>query len=83
MRMIQKHYPHVEWVISFADGCQCGDGTIYRAAGFVLTGIKVEQKPAADAGWLGHAQDDASDGQEPRGSFRENRRIMIGPGRAA
>ncbi len=27
MRMIKKHYPHTEWVISFADGCQCGDGT--------------------------------------------------------
>lgn len=39
-RMIRKHYPHIEWVISFADGAQCGDGTIYRASGFVLTGIK-------------------------------------------
>lgn len=40
MRLIKKHYPHIEWVISFADGAQCGDGTIYRASGFVLTGIK-------------------------------------------
>lgn len=40
MRLIRKHYPHIEWVISFADGAQCGDGTIYRAAGFVLTGIR-------------------------------------------
>ena len=39
-RMIRKHYPHIQWVISFADACQCGDGTIYRAAGFDLTGIK-------------------------------------------
>lgn len=39
MRMIRKHYPQTEWVISFADGSQCGDGTIYRAAGFALTGI--------------------------------------------
>lgn len=38
-RMIRKHYPQIEWVISFADGAQCGDGTIYRAAGFVLTQI--------------------------------------------
>lgn len=38
-RMIRKHYPHIEWVVSFADGTQCGDGTIYRASGFVLTGI--------------------------------------------
>lgn len=40
MRLIRKHYPHIEWVISFSDGTQCGDGTIYRASGFVLTGIK-------------------------------------------
>lgn len=40
MRLIRKHYPHIEWVISFADGAQCGDGTIYRASGFVLTGLK-------------------------------------------
>lgn len=39
-RMIKKHYPHIEWIISFSDGAQCGDGTIYRASGFVLTGIK-------------------------------------------
>lgn len=39
LRMMRKHYPHIEWVISFADGTQCGDGTIYRAAGFVLTWI--------------------------------------------
>jgi hypothetical protein len=40
MRLIRKTYPHIEWVVSFADGTQCGDGTIYRASGFVLTGIK-------------------------------------------
>jgi len=40
MKLIRKFYPHVEWVISFADGTQCGDGTIYRASGFVLTGIR-------------------------------------------
>ena len=41
MKLIKKHYPNIEWVVSFADGTQCGDGTIYRASGFVLTGIKV------------------------------------------
>lgn len=41
MRLLRKHYPHIKWVISFADATQCGDGTIYRASGFVLTGIKV------------------------------------------
>lgn len=40
MRLIRKAYPHIEWVVSFADGTQCGDGTIYRASGFALTGIK-------------------------------------------
>ena len=40
MRFIKKTYPWMKWIISFADGTQCGDGTIYRASGFVLTGIK-------------------------------------------
>lgn len=40
MRLLKKHAPQLKWVISFADACQCGDGTIYRASGFVLTGIK-------------------------------------------
>ncbi|MBO0757003.1 MAG: hypothetical protein J2P54_14170, partial [Bradyrhizobiaceae bacterium] len=28
-----------QWIVSFADATCCGDGTIYRASGFVLTGI--------------------------------------------
>lgn len=40
MKLIRKYKPNIKWVISFADACQCGDGTIYRASGFVLTGIK-------------------------------------------
>lgn len=40
IKLIKKNAPHVKWIISFADGCQCGDGTIYRASNFVLTGIK-------------------------------------------
>ena len=43
MRLIKKNYPHIEWIISFADATQCGDGTIYRASGFLLTGIKVNK----------------------------------------
>jgi len=39
MKMIQKNYPWIKWVVSFADATQCGDGTIYRASNFVLTGI--------------------------------------------
>ncbi len=38
-KLIRKNYPQIKWVVSFADATQCGDGTIYRAAGFVLTGI--------------------------------------------
>lgn len=52
LRIIQKTYPHIEWVVSFADGAQCGDGTIYRAAGFALTQIKANtgllRGPAGD-----------------------------------
>lgn len=40
MRYIKKKYPHIQWIVSFADGTQCGDGTIYRASGFYLTQIK-------------------------------------------
>lgn len=40
MRLLRKHAPHLKWVVSFADGAQCGDGTIYRASGFALTGIR-------------------------------------------
>lgn len=39
LRFLRRTYPHLKWVLTFADGTQCGDGTIYRAAGFVLTGI--------------------------------------------
>ena len=27
-RLIKKHYPHIEWILSFSDGTQCGDDTI-------------------------------------------------------
>jgi len=40
MRLIRKSYPQIKWVISFSDGTQCGDGTIYRASGFYLVGIR-------------------------------------------
>ena len=39
-RMLRKHRPDIKWILSFSDATQCGDGTIYRASGFVLTGIK-------------------------------------------
>lgn len=40
IRLIKKNAPQIKWIISFADGCSCGDGTIYRASNFVLTAIK-------------------------------------------
>lgn len=40
IRLIKKNAPHIKWILSFADGAQCGDGTIYRASGFILTSIK-------------------------------------------
>jgi hypothetical protein len=48
MRLIRKSYPHIEWVVSFADGTQCGDGTIYRASGFCLTQIKENSQMRID-----------------------------------
>lgn len=40
IRLIRKNAPHIKWILSFSDGTQCGDGTIYRASGFYLTSIK-------------------------------------------
>lgn len=40
IRLIRKNAPQIKWIVSFADGCSCGDGTIYRASNFVLTAIK-------------------------------------------
>lgn len=43
-RWMRKQYPHIKWCISFSDATQCGDGTIYRASGFVLTSIKLNKQ---------------------------------------
>ena len=40
LRFIRRQYPHIKWILTFADAVQCGDGAIYRAAGFLLTGVK-------------------------------------------
>jgi hypothetical protein len=40
IKLIKKNAPQIKWIISFSDGTQSGDGTIYRASGFVLTQIK-------------------------------------------
>jgi hypothetical protein len=38
-KLLKKKAPHVKWILSYADGAQCGDGSIYRASGFHLTKI--------------------------------------------
>lgn len=40
IKLIKKNAPHIKWLLSYSDATQCGDGTIYRASGFYLTGIK-------------------------------------------
>jgi len=40
IKLIKKNAPHIKWVVSYADATQSGDGTIYRASGFILTQIK-------------------------------------------
>lgn len=39
VRLLRKNAPQVKWLLSYADATQCGDGAIYRAAGFDLTKI--------------------------------------------
>jgi hypothetical protein len=39
IRLIKKNAPQIKWILSYADGTQCGDGTIYRASGFKLVGV--------------------------------------------
>lgn len=46
VRLIRKYAPQVKWILSFADGTQCGDGTIYRASGFKLTDIRGNKNTA-------------------------------------
>lgn len=40
IKLLQKNAPQVKWILSYADATQCGDGAIYRASGFSLTGVK-------------------------------------------
>ena len=39
IKLIRKNASHIKWIISFADGTMCGDGTIYRASGFQLVKV--------------------------------------------
>jgi hypothetical protein len=40
IKLIKKSAPQIKWILSFSDGTQSGDGTIYRASGFYLTSVK-------------------------------------------
>ena len=40
LRWLRRTQGHLQWVLSYADGAQCGDGAIYRATGFALTSIR-------------------------------------------
>jgi len=42
-RIFKKRYPHIKWIVSFADATQCGDGAIYRASGFILTSVRLSK----------------------------------------
>lgn len=39
IKLLKRNAPHVKWLLSYSDATQCGDGTIYRASGFILTAI--------------------------------------------
>ncbi len=44
LKIIKKNYPQVEYVITYADATQCGDGAIYRACGFNLIEIRENKR---------------------------------------
>lgn len=67
-RLLRKNAPQVKWVVSFADATQCGDGTIYRAAGFVLTGIKKN-----DQIWIAPKEEGEASARESRTSLTDGR----------
>ena len=43
IKLLKKNASHIKWILSFSDGTQCGDGTIYRASGFQLTAVRKSQ----------------------------------------
>ena len=71
MRWLKKTYPWLQWVISFADGTQCGDGTIYRASGFVLTSIKRNDQIWAAPDGSTFAESDAKSSLSKRAELRK------------
>ena len=43
IKLIKKNAPHIKWILSYSNACVCGDGTIYRASGFLLTNVLKNQ----------------------------------------
>jgi len=75
-RMMRKAYPHLEWVVSFADGAQCGDGTIYRAAGFALTGIKKNTQVWAAPSGETFSRTSLTDGRSKQQQQQQARQVI-------
>lgn len=42
-KLLKKQYPRLKWILSYSDATKCGDGTIYRASGFILTNVGVNK----------------------------------------
>lgn len=86
MRLLRKYAPHVKWVVSFADAAQCGDGTIYRASGFVLTGIRKNNQiwiaPTAEK-FARISQTDSRSKAEQARAQEIVSRVTVAKGRAA
>lgn len=82
MRLLRKHAPQLKWVVSFADATQCGDGTIYRAAGFVLTGIKPNNQMIE---WKGEiiAKKTLDNPNYPRPNGKYYSRVLLDSGEAS
>ena len=70
IRFIKKTYPWMKWIISFADGTQCGDGTIYRASGFYLTGLKVNTQVWAAPDGSAHSRTALTENHSPGSKAR-------------
>lgn len=79
-KLIKKHYPNIKWVISFADGTQCGDGAIYRASGFSLCGIKENKQiiEMPDGTRVARKTLDNKNYQGPNGEFGSKIALQMG-----
>lgn len=76
MRLLKKHAPQIKWVVSFADGTQCGDGTIYRASGFVLTGVRENNQIWVTDGGAAAISRTAMTAQGTKGASKQKREIL-------